>query len=170
MAAVSLDNLDSYIFESTYPIGSVYFTTVNANPNTILRGAENSEWTQIKGKYIRALNDNESTTGGSDTITLTVANLPSHTHDAPQGDSSKNDYVFEVSRQNGLACTGRVQLATSTTSGYYANTTNKNAADSIGINDLQAGTMCKSTKPTGSGTAITNLPSYQGYYVWERTA
>ena len=170
MAALSLDNLDNYIFESTYPIGSVYFTTVNTNPNTILRGAENSEWTQIKGKYIRALNDDESMTGGSDTIKLSVANLPSHTHDAPQGDSSKNDYCFEVSRTNGLACTARIQVATSTSSKTYCNGTITTVADSIGINDINATNATKATKATGSGTAITNLPSYQGYYVWERTA
>lgn len=99
MAALSLDNLDNYIFESTYPVGSVYFTTTNANPNTILRGGENSEWTQIKGKYIRALNDDESMTGGSDTIKLSVANLPSHTHDAPQGDTSKMIIVSKCLEQ-----------------------------------------------------------------------
>ena len=75
-----------------------------------------------------------------------------------------------MSRTNGLSCTGRIQVATSSSSKTYCNGTTTTAADSIGINDINATNATKATKATGSGTAITNLPSYQGYYVWERTA
>ena len=62
-----------------WPIGSLFITVSNTNPAVLFGGGT---WEQIQGKYLLA-SSNEYTVGntyGSMTKTLTVANLPVHTH------------------------------------------------------------------------------------------
>ena len=84
MTELSLTDLDNYIFEHCYPIGSVYITERSENPNVILAGGSASQWTKIQGRFIRATDDgvNVNTTGGSNSLSLTVDNLPAHKHTA----------------------------------------------------------------------------------------
>ena len=66
-----------------YPVGIVTWFNSNVNPNTALPGLT---WTYLNngvGRTIRIAAANGSdvaTTGGSDSVTLAVGNLPSHTH------------------------------------------------------------------------------------------
>lgn len=62
-----------------WPIGSLFITVSNTNPAVLFGGGT---WEQIQGKYLLA-SSNDYTVGntyGSMTKTLTVANLPVHTH------------------------------------------------------------------------------------------
>ena len=61
-----------------YPVGSIYWSSNNTNPGTLFGGT----WTQIKDKFILAAGDSytNGATGGAATVTLTVNNMPSHTH------------------------------------------------------------------------------------------
>lgn len=66
-----------------YPVGIVTWFNSNVNPNSALPGLT---WTYLNngvGRTIRIAAANGSdvaTTGGSDSVTLSVGNLPSHTH------------------------------------------------------------------------------------------
>ena len=64
---------------AAHPVGSLYWTESAENPNTTFGGGT---WVQIKDKFILAAGDTytNGATGGSATVTLTVANLPSHSH------------------------------------------------------------------------------------------
>ena len=57
-----------------YPVGSTYLGANSSSPASLFGGS----WTRIKGAYIRAGNDSDSPgwIGGSDTRTLTAANIP----------------------------------------------------------------------------------------------
>ena len=61
-----------------YPVGSIYWSSNNTNPATLFGGT----WTQIKDRFILAAGDSYSNgaTGGAATVTLTVSNMPSHSH------------------------------------------------------------------------------------------
>lgn len=61
-----------------YPVGSIYWSSNNTNPGTLFGGT----WTQIKDKFILAAGDSytNGATGGAATVTLTVSNMPSHSH------------------------------------------------------------------------------------------
>ena len=61
-----------------YPVGSIYWSSNNTNPGTLFGGT----WTQIKDKFILAAGDyySNEATGGAATVTLTVSNMPSHSH------------------------------------------------------------------------------------------
>jgi hypothetical protein len=79
-----------YLALLMYPIGSIYWTSLapdnGGNPNTLFGGT----WVQIKDKFVLAAGDvyTAGATGGASTVTLTVNNLPSHTH--PIGGSTGN--------------------------------------------------------------------------------
>ena len=61
-----------------YPVGSIYWSSNNTNPGTLFGGT----WTQIKDRFILAAGDSytNGATGGAATVTLTVSNMPSHSH------------------------------------------------------------------------------------------
>ena len=65
-----------------WPVGSIYISYSGTSPAEIFGGT----WTQITGKFLRAAND--VNTGGSDTHTLTVAEMPSHSHKAQKWNTS----------------------------------------------------------------------------------
>lgn len=64
---------------AAHPVGSLYWTESTENPNTTFGGGT---WVQIKDKFILAAGNTytNKATGGSATVTLTVNNLPSHSH------------------------------------------------------------------------------------------
>lgn len=74
---------DSTDLNKIYPVGIVTWFNSNVNPNSALPGLT---WTYLNngvGRTIRIAAANGSdvaTTGGSDSVTLSVGNLPSHTH------------------------------------------------------------------------------------------
>lgn len=62
-----------------YPVGSLYWSQVNTDPATLFPG---TTWTQITDKFIYAAPSGTAakTTGGTSSVTLSMANMPSHTH------------------------------------------------------------------------------------------
>lgn len=74
---------DSTDLNKIYPVGIVTWFNSNVDPNTALPGLT---WTYLNngvGRTIRIAAANGSdvaTTGGSDSVTLSVGNLPAHTH------------------------------------------------------------------------------------------
>ena len=79
-----------------YPVGSIYWSSNNTNPGTLFGGT----WTQIKDKFILAAGDSYSNgaTGGAATVTLTVSNMPSHTHSfTPIGTVGSHTHSFTPS-------------------------------------------------------------------------
>lgn len=71
--------------DGIYPVGSVYMSFVNTSPASLFGGS----WTQLTGVFLRAAND--TATGGADTHTLTVAEMPEHRHTFREVNSS-GDY------------------------------------------------------------------------------
>lgn len=61
-----------------YPVGSIYLSVNSINPGTIFGGS----WTQIKDKFLLACGSTyaNGSTGGEAKHTLTVSEIPSHTH------------------------------------------------------------------------------------------
>jgi hypothetical protein len=70
-----------YIYNSVYPVGVVTWFAQNKDPNTLFPG---TTWNYIgENRTVRLASANGSdimTTGGSDSVTLAVGNLPAHAH------------------------------------------------------------------------------------------
>lgn len=67
-----------WVLEAVYPIGSLYWSSNDKDPSTLFGGT----WTQIKDTFILSAGDTykNNDIGGSATVTLTVNQIPSHTH------------------------------------------------------------------------------------------
>lgn len=83
----------TWLLDFCYPIGSLYWSSKNTNPSSLFGGT----WTQIKDKFVLAAGDTYSSgaTGGSASVNLTTANLPSHYHIfTPKGSVSSHSHTL----------------------------------------------------------------------------
>lgn len=105
---------DSTDLNKIYPVGIVTWFNSNVDPNTALPGLT---WTYLNngvGRTIRIAAANGSdvaTTGGSDSVTLAVGNLPSHTHSF-SANTSSFDYGTKSTNSTG----GHTHTVSGTTS------------------------------------------------------
>ena len=124
---------DSTDLNKIYPVGIVTWFNSNVNPNTALPGLT---WTYLNngvGRTIRIAAANGSdvaTTGGSDSVTLAVGNLPSHTHSF-SATTSSFDYGTKTSNSTG-AHTHSVSGSTNTTGNHTHTVGGRYGGDSIG--------------------------------------
>ena len=75
-----------------YPVGSLYWSSKSTNPATLFGGT----WVQIKDRFVLACGDTYTSvdaTGGASIVTLSVSNMPSHTHSfTPSGSVSSHSH------------------------------------------------------------------------------
>lgn len=117
-----------------FPIGFVYSSMNSTSPASTFGGS----WTEIKGRfpYFNA----GTGTGGSNTHTLTVAEMPSHRHAA-------KGYHRVVQQYGGLTSLPCVAWE-------------DNVDDGVGAWSYN----------NGGGKPHNNMPAYQTLYAWYRTA
>ena len=79
----NLNAMQKGLMELVFPIGSTYITQNDINPNTILKFGT---WERLKGKVCLGLDEDDANmneigkTGGEKTHTLSVNEMPEHTH------------------------------------------------------------------------------------------
>lgn len=112
---------DSTDLNKIYPVGIVTWFNSNVNPNTALPGLT---WTYLNngvGRTIRIAAANGSdvaTTGGSDSVTLSVGNLPSHTHSF-SATTSSFDYGTKTTNTTGNHAHDRGNMEISGVVGWF---------------------------------------------------
>jgi hypothetical protein len=74
-----INDIKNSIFDSIYPIGAIYISTNNVDPVQLFGIGE---WEQIKDIFLLAAGDTYTAgnTGGEAEHTLTVDEMPKHTH------------------------------------------------------------------------------------------
>ena len=84
-----LNEIKAWVNETQHPIGSIYITTKNISPSNIFGGT----WEQLKDRFLLACGDkyNPGTTGGEAEHTLTIDEMPSHSHDTINNKIIAND-------------------------------------------------------------------------------
>ncbi|WP_296013590.1 hypothetical protein, partial [uncultured Adlercreutzia sp.] len=137
-----------YKSQCPFKVGQLFLSFDPTSPEKHWPG---TKWQQITGRFLRMAND--TGTGGSDTTTLTLAQLPkwSATIGARPGSTDSVQGVWAVS---GSASTG---TASNTSSVAFAS----------------ASRTCHVSNTTlsfGGGEAHSNMPAYQDVYAWRRTA
>jgi hypothetical protein len=122
-----------------FPIGTILTTTNSTNPGTYIGGT----WTAIEGKFLLAQSESHpaGTTGGSETVTLTVNQIPEHVHNL-------SNLLKNAGGTDNIGWTGYA----------FKNSSVHPLEDVI------------NTKSAGGGQAHNNMPPYVAVYVWERTA
>ena len=97
------ENYVNEIFQKIYPIGSIYLSTVSTNPNSLFGFGT---WEQIQDRFLLAAGNSYAagSTGGETEHTLTVDEIPSHTHQCILAHGS-NDPASGFSYANTVAGT-----------------------------------------------------------------
>ena len=155
---------DSTDLNKIYPVGIVTWFNSNVDPNTALPGLT---WTYLNngvGRTIRIAAANGSdvaTTGGSDSVTLAVGNLPSHTHSF-SATTSSFDYGTKTTNTTG-AHTHSVSGSTNNTGAHTHTVGGRYGGDSIGGKQRvqvsgteQVSSSAGAHSHTVSGTAASN--------------
>ena len=84
----NLKTFQSNIFNTIYPVGSIYISINSVNPASIFGGT----WEQIQGRFLLGASSSYAagTTGGEATHTLTANEMPSHAHAIYMGTGTLN--------------------------------------------------------------------------------
>lgn len=168
------------VIDAVYPVGSLYWSSQDTDPSTLFGGT----WVQIKDRFVLACGDTYKTvgaTGGASTVTLSVSNMPSHSHSlniTTTGMSSHSTGWFEGFKPDGglnsssfPAYADGSTFTRSTGNNNTAvrnNSTNNNTR--VNMNIAHTHKVSGNTSSNGSGTAFNILPPYVVKYCWERTA
>ena len=135
--------LDRQIYETVllaaHPVGSIYISESAIDPASLFGGT----WKRITDTFILAAGDKFpiGDAGGKNEVTLTVENIPSHTH--------------QYFRQKAL---NKETIGPDAESAY--------AADTVVMNMKTE----PYTYPTGGDKPFSIMPPYVTRYVWQRTA
>ena len=133
--------LSSLILEAVYPVGSIYISVNSTSPATLFGGT----WEAIQGKFLLGADGGAykaGNTGGEATHTLTVDEIPKHTHSMYSGNSGAPD-TWEPDGGSYL-----VDSVTQDKHTWWA---------SLGMNYA------------GGGAEHNNMPPYLAVYIWKRT-
>lgn len=102
-----------------FPVGGIYMSVSNVDPSYYFGGV----WEQIKDKFLLSagIKHQAGTTGGSETHTLTVNEMPSHMHDIRVVGDSNGGGTTASNYQVGIGSyTTRPRLSTLETGGGQA--------------------------------------------------
>lgn len=77
--------------QSVYPVGAIYISTADTNPSTLFGFGT---WERIKDVFLLAAGDTypAASSGGEATVTLTVNEMPKHTHGLKMSKGAGNYY------------------------------------------------------------------------------
>lgn len=141
------------------PVGSIVHLNVSTNPNTLYGFGT---WARIEGKFIVGVSDSDTDfdlndTGGAKTVTLTEAQIPSHTHI-----QDAHTHGFQASFTTSDAASQFDPAAFDT-----GNNASRYTATPQGSGVLSS---TATNQNTGGGGSHENLPPYIAKYIWQRTA
>lgn len=155
------------LFDSIYPVGSIYLSTNSTNPSTLFGGT----WEQIKDRFLLACGNSYSNgaTGGEATHKLTTSEIPKHTHGS-KSLTGYSDFRDINNGENNLILSG---------SGIFSVTRvnwsgNHDAAEKINKGDYKKNRLninaTHEHSSVGGNAAHNNMPPYIAVYIWKRTA
>lgn len=123
-----------------YPVGAVYISVNSTSPASLFGGT----WERLKDRFLLGAGDSYAAggTGGEATHTLTVNELPAHTHTAT---------VYGINSGGYTANAARLVYKDNTTTAWI----------SEGLSWVNS---------TGGSQSHNNLPPYLAVYMWRRVS
>ena len=162
----------STIADLVYPIGSIYMSVESTSPATLFGGV----WDKLENRFLLGASNTypNKSTGGSAQHTLTVNEMPSHTHtQASHNHSQKSHTHTQASHRHSMhkewssgtgKVNGRIVTANRTIVEKYTDyqtpkingaTATNNPATAVNNN-------------TGGGQAHNNMPPFLSVHMWKR--
>lgn len=164
---IQLKNEKGKVYPNPFwPIGSIYISVSSENPSTYFGGT----WVQFgQGKTLVGVNPSENEfntvqkTGGSKTVALTTAQMPTHSHSFTGSSASAGNHAHEMKGYEKATASGTV--------GYRpGGGGSASAGDIIKSAGSHTHTISGTIGSSGSGAEHTNLQPYITVYFWRRTA
>lgn len=145
-----LNNIIKQTLLAAHPVGSIYQSLDSTSPEILFGG----KWQTINGAFLFSTDGNHTvgSTGGEFTHTLTVSEMPNHSHN--------------------MAVSGYSGWGPRTITGYVLR------FDSSVLENTSSGTVTLShvanaalnIQSAGASQAHNNMPPYLTVYTWKRTA
>lgn len=174
------------VLSKAYPVGAIYCSTVETNPHDLFGFGT---WEYIEqGRVLLSQGDKYSvgTTGGEETHTLTVAEMPSHKHGGTTGDGGAHTHtgVAETAGEHTHTC-GLSGIGSDWKERAYFNVgrssrTRYAATDLINIKSSgehthnividSTGNHTHAISQEGGGQAHNIMQPYLSVYMWKRMA
>ena len=125
------------IFDLIYPVGSIYMSVNNIEPSVLFGGT----WEPLEDRFLLGASTTyeAGATGGEATHTLTINEMPQHSHTSCYSSGGSTDATWGYSYTD--------------TGGKFTDSTNPQSSG-IGA--------------TGGGAAHNNMPPYLCVYMWKR--
>ena len=174
-----------------YPVGSIYISYNSTNPGNLFGGT----WENYgNGRVLKGINSGTAgQTGGSDTVTLTTANLPAHTHTYDKVNANTESHTLTIdempSHSHSFANGGYSVVVSANSSsvptglgidfvsggGWYQGKTTSSAISTSGGGKGHTHSILTTSSNTGSTgsstpTAINVQNPYITVYMWRRTS
>ena len=92
--SVDISSIVTTVKEACYPVGSIYCNTTDSRSPTKILGF--GSWKQIQGSFLFGsdITHQAGSTGGEESVKLTINNMPAHTH-------SSDGYTYDAVGTNG---------------------------------------------------------------------
>lgn len=162
------------IVDIIYPIGSIYMSVNDVNPNILFGG----QWEQLKDKFLLGSGDSYtggSTGGSADAVVVShthTQNAHTHTQNGHSHGFGTDNAVPRINKNDNWVYTGKRVMSHTSGDYYYP----YSSANNSGIGEA---TATASTTATNQNTIATNqstgvdgtgknMPPYLAVYMWKR--
>ncbi len=164
----AINNIETNFLNRVYPIGSLYISINNTNPATTLGGT----WTRLKKVFPFAADDEDyplGTTGGEETHTLTINEMPEHDHNIPSLSGRTNN---AGKHSHTVPGTSAIYGGEGTLVETWDSRSNDRNGGTEGAGEHSHSVTIDSSKTqkTGGGESMNNMPPFMAMYMWIRTA
>lgn len=141
------------LLDTYYPIGRIYFSTVNVSPASFMGGS----WARIQDRFLLCAGTTYAagTTGGEANVALDISQLPNHNH-------VRQDLVYDQSYAESQLLSARTV--------YWTFGSQCNIAYDQQTMEHVAMFNGGSTGYVGNGASHNNMPPYEAVYAWKRVA
>ncbi len=155
-----------------YPVGAFYISAVQTSPAQLFGG----NWERITGQFLLGTDTTENnlgtysagSTGGSERVTLSAAQMPAHTH----GSKSLIGYTSGrplSNKTSGIFSGSHGIVSIPRSSGTFTGGINFTGIDATKGWDIHVDASHEHNS-VGGGESHDNMPPYLAVYMWKRVA
>lgn len=143
--------------DAIYPVGSVYITASDEEPETLFPG---TYWERLPGRFLLGASTGlyeNGATGGEAQVALTTSEMPAHSHSGETLGDGTHSHSFPGRSANGSSGPSAESFASS------------DDARTLYTNSDGYHTHGFTTNSAGGGAAHNNMPPYLVVNMWKRT-